>query len=123
MAFDIFVNHCSNVQSIQDYWSEWQGIARKQGKFEVSKMQYTYNKLCHNYGRMLWGDEDPSQVPEFAPFDGTTIGAVNHLLGYYSIIGMAGQLKNIEGIINYFPELQRIHGDDLHTTRAQYNPT
>jgi hypothetical protein len=89
----------------QDYWDEWHSIARQRGEFSISKMQYTYNKLCHKYGRMLWGDEDKSQVPEFATED-VPGGPINGLLQHHSVMGNAGQLKNIEGIVNYFPLLK-----------------
>jgi hypothetical protein len=74
---------------------------------QVELIDYAYRRLCGSYGRLLWGDDE---IPEFGDFLIQTIPCIEWALRYTSVLGLVGQLKNLAGIVAYFPPLTRLYG-------------
>lgn len=50
---------------------------------------------------------------EYGTFDIKGIPAISYGLNYFSIFGKYGQLKNIQELVNKFPELKKIHQKEV----------
>lgn len=87
---------CLDIRSVESYFDSDRG--------------YFDAPLCKQYGRPIWGDDD---IPELGEMPVNSILAINYLLRYDSVMGQAGGLKNLAGIIKYFPELNRLYADDV----------
>lgn len=69
--------------------------------------------LSDKYNTFLVADDE---ISEMQNIDIKHIPAIDELLTYYAINRMSGQLKNLEGLINYFPDLHRLYSESLVQT-------
>ncbi|MCG2724684.1 MAG: hypothetical protein L6420_00275 [Elusimicrobia bacterium] len=77
------------------------------GKINDEKSNKNYEKMIM-YAQMSLGLIEPliiSEKEEYGAFNLSTIPALEFVLPHYAVKNLKGQIKNIEEIVNHFPEL------------------
>jgi hypothetical protein len=106
------------VHSHLKEWLEVMDLYTEDRAYYHPQEDFHYVTLCKKYGRFLCGDEI---IPEFS-VEGRikSIPAIEKAMNYNAVMGNSGQLKNLEGLINYFPVLVGLYTESIGRARNDF---